>query len=172
MDDRAGHIEDNVIRTAGEPYQRIMLRARHDESFFALDLFVETFYARRGVIWKNIAPELRPKADDEVHSSCGGPWFTDSGDYRGELLASLRVQNVKLQVRMRGRSKSEDSSLRRLHAALISGTILANSTELDCVATAAVHRITNDKPASQRAIRKSLRLDGVMIYPMVIAATS
>lgn len=54
---------------------------------------------------RNIAPELRPKADDEIRSSRSGSWFTDSGDCRGELLAFLRVQNVKLQVRMGGRSK-------------------------------------------------------------------
>src|SRR5882762_5571862 len=154
MDDRAGHIEDNVISTAGQPYHRIMLRAWHHESFCALDLFVKALDARRSVIGNNIAPELRPKTDDEVHSSCGGPWFTDRGNCRRELLAFLRLQNVKLQVRMRGRSKSEDSSLRRIHAGIISGAILANITELDRVATAAVHRITNDKPASQRAIRK------------------
>ena len=82
-----------------------MLRAWHNESFCAPDLLVKALHARRGVIWDNIAPELRPKADDEVHSSCSGPWFTDSGDCRGELLAFLRVQNVKLQVRMGGRSK-------------------------------------------------------------------
>src|ERR1700679_2231327 len=119
MDDRAGHIEDDIIRTAGEPYQRIVLRAWHNKFFCSLDCVVEALHARRRVVWNNIAPELRPKADDEVHSSCGGPWFTDSGDGRGELLAFLRVQNVKLQVRMRGRSKGENSSLRRVHAGII-----------------------------------------------------
>src|ERR1700674_4792524 len=64
MDDRAGHIEDNVISTAGQPYQRIMLRAWHNESFCAFDLVVKALHARRGVIWNNIAPELGPKADD------------------------------------------------------------------------------------------------------------
>src|ERR1700733_6767820 len=123
MDNRAGHIEDNVISTAGQPYQRIMLRGRHNQSFCALDLLVKALHARRGVLWNNIAPELRPKADDEVHSSCGGSWFTDRGDRRGELLGFLRVQNVKLQVRMRGCSKSEDSSLRCVHAGIISSTI-------------------------------------------------
>src|SRR6202011_544445 len=113
-----------------------------NESFCALDLVVKALQARRGVIWNNIAPELRPKADDKVHPSCGGPWFTDSGDCRGELLAFLRVQNVKLQVRVRRGSKSEDSNLRRVHAGIISGTILANTTARDCVATAAVRRIT------------------------------
>src|ERR1700733_10936443 len=128
MDDRAGHIEDNVISTARQPYQRIMLRGWHNESFCALDLVVKSLHARRVVLWNNIAPELRPKADNEVHSSRGGPWFTDSGDCRGELLAFLRVQKVKLQVRMRGRSKSEDSSLRRVHPGIISGSTLANTT--------------------------------------------
>src|SRR5580692_8822055 len=123
MDHRAGHIEDNVISTAGKPYQCIVLRAWHNESFCALDLFVKTLHACGGVIRNNLAPELRPKADDEVHSSCRGPWFSDSGDCRGELLGFLRVQNVKLQVRMRGRSKSEDSSLRRVHAGIISSAI-------------------------------------------------
>src|SRR6185437_6961225 len=120
MDDRAGHIEDNVISTAGEPYQRIVLRARHNESFCALDLFVKSFYARGRIAGSNIAPELGAEADDEVHSSGGGPWLTDSGDGRGELFAVLRVQNVEFQVRMRGRSKSEDASLRRIHAGSIS----------------------------------------------------
>jgi len=123
MDDRTGHIEDNVISTAGQPYQRIMLRAWHDEILCALNLLVKARDARRSVIGNNIAPELRPKADDEVHPSGGGPWFTDSGDCRRELMAFLCVQNVKLQVRMRGRSQSEDSSLRRVHAGIISGTI-------------------------------------------------
>src|ERR1700677_1633151 len=100
MDNRACHIEDNVIRTAGQPYQRVVLRGWHNESFCAVDLVVEGLHARRGVIWINVAPELRRKADDEVHSSCGGPWFTDGRDCRGELLALLRIQNVKLQVRM------------------------------------------------------------------------
>ncbi len=119
MDDCAGHIEDNVISTTGQPYQRIMLRAWHNESFRTLDLGVEALHARRGVLWNNLAPELRPKADDEVHSSYGGPRFTDSGDCGGELLAFLCVQNVKLQVRMRGGSKGEDSSLRCVHAGII-----------------------------------------------------
>src|ERR1700722_8605758 len=122
MDDRAGHIEDNVISTAGQPYQCIVLSAWHDESFCALDLLVKALYAWRRVIRNDIAPKLRPKADDEVHSSCGGPWFTDRGNCRGELLAFLRVQKVKLQVRMRGGSKGEDSGLRCVHAAIISGT--------------------------------------------------
>src|ERR1700745_3485824 len=122
----AGHIEENVKSTAGQPHQRIMLRAWHNESFCALDLFVKALHTRRRVVWNNIAPQLRSKADDEVHSSGSGPWFTDSGNCRGKLLPLLRVQNVKLQIRMRGRSKSEDSSLRRVHARIISGTILAN----------------------------------------------
>jgi hypothetical protein len=37
---------------------------------------------------------------------------------------------------VRGRSQGEDSSLRRVHAGIISVTILANTTELDRVATA------------------------------------
>src|SRR5258708_27002202 len=102
-----------------------MLRAWHNKSVCALDLVVKALQTRRGSIWNNVAPELRPKADDEVHSSCGGPWFTDSGDCRGELLAFLRVQNVKLQVRMRRGSKSEDSRLRRVHAGIVSAIILA-----------------------------------------------
>ena len=132
----AGHIEENVISAAGQPYQRIMLRARHNESFRALDLLVKAFDAGRGVIGNHIAPQLRPKADDEVHSSCGGPWFTDGGDCRRELFAFLRVQNVKLQVGMRGRSKSEDSSLRRVHAGIIAASIGGNTTELDGFASA------------------------------------
>ena len=136
MDDRAGHIEENVISTAGEPYQRIMLRGWHNEFFCALDLFVEAFDGRRGVVWNNIPPELWPKADYEVHSSGGGPWFADSGDGRGELLGFLRVKNVKLEVRMRGRSKSEDSSLGRVHAGIISSTQIwiwpTQSTVQDC----------------------------------------
>src|SRR5580765_719235 len=93
-----------------------MLRAGHDEPFCALDLFVKAFKAWRDVIGNDIAPQLGPKADDEVHSSCGGPWLTNGGDCGCELFAILRVQNIKLEVRMRGRSKSKDSSLRRIHA--------------------------------------------------------
>src|ERR1700689_2147370 len=120
MNDRARHIEDDVISTAGEPYQRVMLRAGHNEAFCALNLVVEALHLERGVSWRNRPPELRPKADDEVHSSGSGPWLTDGGDCRGEFVAFLRVQNVKLQVRVRGRPKSEDSSLRRVHAGIIS----------------------------------------------------
>ena len=120
--DLASHIEDNVVSTAGQPYQRIMLRVGHHESFCALDLFVKALHTRRGVIRNDIAPELRPKADDEVHSSGSGPWFTDSGDGRGELPAFLCFEKVKLQVRVRRGSKSEDSSLRRIHAGIISST--------------------------------------------------
>src|SRR5229473_4011956 len=119
MDDSTGHIEDNVISTAGQPYQRVMLRGRHNKSFGALNLFVKALHTRRGIIWSKFAPKLGPKADNEVHSSCGGPWFTDSGDCRGKLLALLHVQKVKLQVRVRGSSKSEDSSLRCVHAGII-----------------------------------------------------
>ena len=78
-----------------------MLRAGHDETLYALDLFVKAFYARRNVIGNDIATELRTKADDEVHSSRGGPWFTNSRDGRCELFAFLRVQNIKLEVGMR-----------------------------------------------------------------------
>src|SRR5882672_5462903 len=121
MDNGAGHIEDNVVRTARQPYQRIMLGAWHNKSFCTLDLFVKALHAWRGIIWNNFAPELGAKANDEVHSSCGSPWFSDSGDCRGKFLAFVCVQNVKLQVGMRGRSKREDSSLRRIHAGIISG---------------------------------------------------
>src|ERR1700733_12534465 len=131
MDHRAGHIEDNVIRTAGQPYQRIVLRGWHHESFRSMDLVVEALHARKRFLGNNLAPQLRSKANDEVHSSRRRPGFTDSGDCRGELPAFLRVQNVKLQVRMRGRSKSEDSSLRRVHTASISGTILFNASASD-----------------------------------------
>ena len=132
MDDRAGHIEDDVISTAGQPYQRVVLRGWHDESFCALDRFVKTLDARRRVIGNNIAPELRPKADDEVHSSGGGAWFTDGGNCGRELIAFLGIQNVKLQVRMRGRSQSEDSGLRRVHAGhYIEGTCRTMQLSLD-----------------------------------------
>ena len=100
-----------------------MLRAGHDETFYALDLFVKAFYVRRDVIGNDIAPQLGPKADDEVHASGGGPWFTNGGDRRCELFAFLRVQNIKLEVRMGGRSKSKDSSLRRIHAGDYSGSM-------------------------------------------------
>jgi hypothetical protein len=45
MDDCASHIEDNVIGTARQPYQRIVLSAWHHESFRAVDRLVETGYA-------------------------------------------------------------------------------------------------------------------------------
>jgi hypothetical protein len=130
MKDRAGHIENNVLSAAGQPYNRIMLRAWHNKSFCALDLFVEALHARRRILGDNLAPELRPKADHEVHSSRSGTWFTDRGNRRGELPGFLRVQNVKLQVRMGGGSKREDSSLRRVHAGIILSTILGNRNEL------------------------------------------
>src|SRR5579872_3654090 len=113
MDDRAGHIEEDVIRTAREPYQRVMLRAGHNEPFGALNSLVKAHNARWSVIGNNIAPQLRPEADDEVHSSCGGPRFTNCGNCGRKFVALLCVQNVNLQVRMRGRSQSEDASLRR-----------------------------------------------------------
>ena len=120
MDDVAGHIEDHVIRTAGEPYERIMLRGRHNETFGALDRFVEALDAGRAVVWNDFAPELRPKGDDEIHASCGGPWFTDGGDSGRELPAFLRIEKVELQVGMRGGAKSEDAGLRGVHVQIIS----------------------------------------------------
>lgn len=66
---------------------------------------------------------LRPKADDEVHSCCGGPRFTDGGDRGGELPAFLRVGKIELQVGMRGGSKSEDAGLGRVHEVIISGAV-------------------------------------------------
>ena len=129
MNDGAGHVEDDVVRAAGEPYQRVMLRGRHNEIFYALDRFVEALHAGGGVLGNNFAPELRAKADDEVHASGGGSWLADGGDGGGELLAFVRVENVELEVRMRGGSESEDSSLRRVHAGIISGVIWANTTE-------------------------------------------
>src|ERR1700691_994760 len=126
MNDRAGHIEDNVISTAGQPYQRIMLSAWHYEALRAPDLLVKARYVRRRVIRNDIAPELRPKADDEVHSCRGGPWFTDGGDSGCELPAFLRVEKVELQVGMRGGAKSEDAGLRCVHVEIISGRILAH----------------------------------------------
>jgi len=107
MDDRTGLIEDNVIGTAGQLYQRIMLRAWHNKSFCALNIFVKALHTRRRIIWNKLAPKLRPKADNEVHFPWGGPWFTDTGGCRGELLAILRVQKVKLQIRLGRGSKSE-----------------------------------------------------------------
>src|SRR5580692_10780831 len=98
MNDRAGHIEDDVISTAGQPYQCIVLSAWHHEAFSAPDLLVKARHVRGRVIRNDIAPELRPKADDEVHSCCGGPWFTDRGDCRSELPALLRVEKVELHV--------------------------------------------------------------------------
>src|ERR1700684_2887985 len=91
-----------------------MLLAWHNESVCAPDLLI-TPHPRRRVMRNNFSPELWPKADDKVHSSCGRARFTDSGDCRGELPDFLRVQNVRLQVRMRARSKSEDSRLGRVH---------------------------------------------------------
>jgi hypothetical protein len=91
--------------------------ASHNQSFHSPDLLVKTRHTRRGFVWNDIAPELRPKANDEVHSSRGGSWFPDRGDDRGEFLRFLRVQNVKLQVRMRGGSESEDASLGCVHHA-------------------------------------------------------
>src|SRR5579859_7789395 len=104
-----------------------MLSARHNESLNAVDVAVKSFQARRGVLRNKFSPEFRSEADDKVHSSGGGPWFTDRGDCRSECLALSRVQNVELQVRMRGRSEGKNSSLRRIHAGIISGTISAET---------------------------------------------
>src|SRR5262245_65155269 len=117
MDDCTSHTEDNVVGTAGQPNQHIMLRARHNESFLSFYLLIKALDSRRNVIGKDIAPKLGPKTNDEVHSSSRGPWFADGGDCSCELLFLLRVQNVKFQVRVRGRSKREYSSLRRVHHA-------------------------------------------------------
>src|SRR5262249_20335663 len=94
-----------------------MLRAGHDESFRAPDLLVEALDSRGSVIGRDVAPKLGPKTDHEVHSSRCGPGFANGGDCRSELFVLRRIQNVKFQVRVRGRSKSEDSSLRRIHYA-------------------------------------------------------
>jgi len=101
MDDRARHIEENVISTAGQPHQRIVLRGRHDESFRALDRFVKTLDVRRNVVGNDVAPEFRAKADDEVHSSGGGAWFADRGNCGRELVAFLFIEDVEFQVSMR-----------------------------------------------------------------------
>src|SRR6516164_3757880 len=115
MDNRPGHIEDNVIGTAGQPHQRIMLRARHNESFRAPDLVIKARDSRRSVIWKDIAPKLGPKSNDEVHSGCRGPWVPDGGDGSQKSLAFFRVQNAKPKIGMRGVSKSKDPSRGRIH---------------------------------------------------------
>jgi hypothetical protein len=120
MNDGASHIEDNVIGAAGQPHQSVMLRAWHDEALYTLDRFVETFEAGRGVVGKEITPQFGPKPDYKVHACCGGSRLTDRGDRRGEFFALLRVQEVKLKVRVRGGPEREDSSLRRVHAGIIS----------------------------------------------------
>src|SRR5215469_7593108 len=94
-----------------------MLRAGHNESFRAPDLFITARDSRRSVIWIDVAPKLGPKADYEVHSSYRGPWFADGGNCRRELLVLLRIHSVKFQVRVRGRSKSKNSSLWRVRHA-------------------------------------------------------
>jgi len=80
MDDRTGLIEDNVIGTAGQLYQRIMLRAWHNKSFCALNIFVKALHTRRRIIWNKLAPKFRPKADIEVHSPLG--WSVVHGHRR------------------------------------------------------------------------------------------
>src|ERR1700677_1235476 len=129
MDDRARHVEDNIIRTAGQPHECVVLSAWHHESFRALDLLVKTLQARRRVNLSDVAPELRPKADDEVDASCCGSRFTDRGNCRGKLLRSLGVEKVELQVGVRGSSKSEDAGLRCVHAGIISGTLSTKTSQ-------------------------------------------
>ena len=89
-----------------------------------LDVFVEALDVGWSVLGKNSAPEFRAKADDEVHAACSGSWLANGCDGGGKLLAFGRVENVKFQVRMRRGSKGEDSSLRRVHAEIISGVSL------------------------------------------------
>src|SRR5215469_16536335 len=100
-----------------------MLRAWHNKSFFALDRTVEALNAGRRGVGNNIAPELRPKTNHEIHSSRGGPWLPDRRDCRSEPHGFRRIVEVKLQVRMRGGSKSEDSSLRRVHPRIIASAV-------------------------------------------------
>jgi hypothetical protein len=84
--------------------------------------------------------------------------FTPPVVVRGSRIAEIVDANLRFFASEcqtpgthRGSSKSEDSSLRRVHAGIISGPILANTTELDRVATAgvcriaAVRRVTDDK---------------------------
>ena len=120
VDDGAGHIKDNVVRTAGEPHHCIVLRGRHHKPFRPSDLAVEPRYSRRGVIGSDPVPKLRPKANNEVHATCCGPWLTNRCDRGGKLRGSLRVHEVELEVRMGGGPKSEDSSLGRVHARILS----------------------------------------------------
>jgi hypothetical protein len=84
-------------------------------TFRTLNILVEAFNLRRGMIGNDLPPELRPEADDEVHASRSGSWFTNRGDSGGELSASLPVEEVELQVRVRRGSKGEDPSLWRVH---------------------------------------------------------
>lgn len=123
MNHRTRHVKKNVISAAGQPHQCIMLCSRHHETFRALDLTVEAFDTRRNVIWNNLVPELRPESDDEVHSPRSGSRLANGRNCGGELPAFFRIRNIKLQIGVRGRSKSEDSSLRRLHAVIILGLL-------------------------------------------------
>ena len=124
MEHLAGHIEDNVISTPGQPYQRVVLRARHNESFCAFDVVVKSLYVRRGICWNNIAPELGTKADDKVHATGGRPGFTNCRDSGGELIALVCVQEIELEVGVLGRSESEYPGLGRVHARIIRGCVV------------------------------------------------
>src|SRR5580704_17085227 len=103
-----------------------MLSAWHDEPFCASNLLVKPLHAGRGVVRNDSGPELRPKANNEVHSSRGGPWIPDCGDGGGKLAALLRIQKIELQVGMRGGCKSEDASLRGVHVVIIYLPLLVN----------------------------------------------
>ena len=95
-------------------------RARHHESVNAPDLLVEPLHAFRHIARSQAAPQLRPEADDEIHSSRRRSWLPYVRNLRRELLTLCRIRDVELQVRVRRRAKSKNSSLGRVHAGIIS----------------------------------------------------
>ena len=97
-----------------------MLSAWHDEAFNSLDPLVEALHSFRSVVWKDVAPQFRPKSDHEIDAAGRGSRFPDCGNGGSEFCTIFCVEEIELQVRMRRSSKSEDSGLGRVHTQIVS----------------------------------------------------
>ena len=116
-DERMLHrVEDHVVRTPGDPEHRVMLGGRNREAVDTGEGFGESFDVRRGIVRRDLAPEFRTEAGDEVHASDRGPRFAKGGDGphgSGRVRPSLQIE---LQVGVRCGSEGEDPALRCTHA--------------------------------------------------------
>jgi hypothetical protein len=120
-------VEEYVVPTSRKPQDGIVLCGRHDEPVFPGDFRVESLYACGRVIGSDFVPQLRPEPYDQVDSANGGSRLAQSGDCENELFPVAFVQDIKFQVRVRCRSKSEYSCLRSLH-----GSRIATRTHILC----------------------------------------